>query len=146
MERSTRGVAGAGIEEGRPARRLASPAGVRPVLSVAADGVLGDPVGELQAIDGLVQVFPPSVVRRSSVGQAGPMAGEFADRHGGGASGLRTVGGVVVALDAASVQTAWLLMRDGAYCSASACSGATTLYSSDDARGTWHPLDLSGLG
>src|SRR5215472_1296153 len=170
MERSAHGVAGTGIDEGRPAWTML----LRPdIVAIRL---------RAQAAAGSRWLTPPgpSVFwSRAMEGRPGPKG------SGPPAAGLSR-------WDAASAQTAWLLTRDGwlalnlgaggvqgpAGCSRRRTaeghgpvraghrtrtwsvplirclwvtsvqrgSGATTLYSSDDAGGTWHPLDLSAPG
>jgi hypothetical protein len=158
------------------------------VLSVVTDGVQGDAVRQLEAIDGrrawVLTLAPPpcrpanspamdfacpTELRRTTDGgktwtvllHAGIAAIRFAsasrgwlatvDSTGtvsvrvtsdGGTTwteGLRTAGGEVLALDAASSQTAWLMMRDGAYCTASTCT-KYDLFRTSDGGLSWASL------
>ena len=52
---------------------------------------------------------------------------------------FRTVGGAPFALDAATVKTAWLLTRDGGYCSSSTCD-VYGLFRTDDGGAHWSSL------
>jgi photosystem II stability/assembly factor-like uncharacterized protein len=131
-------------------------------FSVPTDGVYGEPVRQIQAIDGLLAwvlslargpcaVECPSELRRTTDGgktwtilvRGNIAAIRFASAtrgwialndtaaavvvrftSDGGTTwtgGFRTTSGGVIGLDAATVQTAWLLTRDGAYCTASSC-------------------------
>jgi photosystem II stability/assembly factor-like uncharacterized protein len=61
-------------------------------------------------------------------------------------SGLRTTTGNVHGLDAATINTAWLLTRDGAYCSGSGCS-KYALFRTDNGGVNWsslgNPIDFT---
>lgn len=52
---------------------------------------------------------------------------------------LRPTTGNILSLDAATIDEAWVLTRDGAYCSASNCD-RYTLYRTDDGARTWSNL------
>ena len=67
---------------------------------------------------------------------------EVRETSDGGASwrvSLRTATGSAIALDAATTETAWLLTRDGAYCTSSQCE-KYALYRTDNGGSTWSNL------
>jgi photosystem II stability/assembly factor-like uncharacterized protein len=152
------------------------------VLAIPTDGVVGEPVQQIQAVDGqrawaltLDQTpcqFPClSAVQRTTDGgrtwttqlhgQIGairfasalrgwaafsntPTDGtvEVRETSDGGVSWvsrLRTPTGDAYGLDAATINTAWLLTRNGGYCTSSSCSNYA-LFRTDNGGQSWSSL------
>ncbi len=201
------GWAGAFVPRDVPevACQQAAPAGARPcrgvvlrtedggrtwqeTLSIPTDGVRGDPIGQLQAVDGQrawVLMLPPSPcalecpteLRRTTDGgrtwttllHVGIAAIRFASASRGWlelvdptsavevrvtsdsgttwTSGFRIATGGLATLDAATTQTAWLMTRDGAYCTSSNCA-KYELFRTVDGGVSWsslgNPKDSAG--
>jgi photosystem II stability/assembly factor-like uncharacterized protein len=134
------------------------------VLAIPTNGVYGEPVRQIQAVDGLrawvvtldqssCQTSCPSSLQRTTDGgrswfpqihgqiaairfasatrgwvalddSPSPGTVEVRETSDGGSTwrvALRTASGNAMALDAATVETAWLLTRDGGYCTSSNC-------------------------
>lgn len=149
-------------------------------LSVPTDGVRGDPIGQLQVVDGLrawVLTLPPSpcaldcpteLLRTTDGGKTwttllreGITAMRFASASRGwiavvGPGGaievrvtsdggstwtgaFRAGSGPFATLDAATTQTAWIMTRDGAYCTSSNCA-KYELFRTDDGGLRWSSL------
>jgi photosystem II stability/assembly factor-like uncharacterized protein len=152
------------------------------VLAIPTDGVVGEPIQQIQAVDGqrawaltLDQMpcqFPClsylqrttdsgrtwttqlhgqiAAIRFASASRGWaaldntptPGTVEVLETSDGGTtwvSGLRTATGNVHGLDAATIDTAWLLTRDGAYCSSSGCSNYA-LFRTDNGGRNWSSL------
>lgn len=149
------------------------------VLAIATDGVQGEPIQQIQAVDGQrawALTLDPSpcqnvclsdlqrttdggkswttlisgeitAIRFASASRGwvalddtpNPGTVEVLETSDGGTtwrSALRTTTGSAIGLDAASIYTAWLLTRDGAYCSSSNC-GKYALFRTDDGGLNW---------
>jgi photosystem II stability/assembly factor-like uncharacterized protein len=152
------------------------------VLAIPTNGVYGEPIRQIQAIDGqrawalsldqsVCQSVCPSLLQRTTDGgrtwttqvrgaiatirfanatrgwvalddTPSPGTVEVRETSDGGATwrmALRTATGNAMALDAATTDTAWLLTRDGAYCTSSQCE-KYALYRTDNGGSTWSNL------
>jgi photosystem II stability/assembly factor-like uncharacterized protein len=152
------------------------------VLAIPTDGILGEPIRQIQAVDGqrawaltldqalcqspclsylqstidggqtwTKQVHAEiSAIRFASASRGWialddtPTAGtvEVRETSDGGTTWrtvLRTVTGNALGLDAATISIAWLLTRDGAYCSSSGCQ-KYALFRTDNGGLTWASL------
>jgi len=149
------------------------------VLAIPTDGVVGEPILQIQAVDGqrawalTIDQSPCqypclSYVQRTTDGgktwtavlhgqvaairfasasrgwaalanTPSPGTTEVLETSDGGSTwvtGLRTTSGDAYGLDAATIYTAWLLTRNGAYCSSSTCSNYT-LFRTDNGGLNW---------
>jgi photosystem II stability/assembly factor-like uncharacterized protein len=152
------------------------------VLAIPTDGIHGEPILEIQAVDGQrawALTLDPSpcqdvclselqrttdggktwtillrgeiaAIRFASASRGwvalddtpSPGTVEVRETSDGGTTwrtGLRTTTGAVIGLDAATIYTAWLLTRDGAYCTASNCA-QYALFRTDNGGLTWSNL------
>jgi len=152
------------------------------VLAIPTDGVYGEPIRQIQAVDGErawavsldqspCQSLCPSFLKRTTDGGrtwATQLHGEIATiRFASATRGwvalddtpspgtvevratsdggttwqtvLRTTTGQAQGLDAATISTAWLFTRDGAYCSSSGCQ-KYALFRTDNGGLTWSSL------
>jgi photosystem II stability/assembly factor-like uncharacterized protein len=149
------------------------------VLAVPTDGVVGEPIQQIQAVDALrawaltIDQSPcqypclSSVQRTTDGGRTwtavlhgqvaairfasasrgwaaldntpSPGTTEVLETSDGGSTwvtGLRTTTGDAYGLDAATIYTAWLLTRNGGYCTSSNCSNYT-LFRTDNGGLNW---------
>jgi photosystem II stability/assembly factor-like uncharacterized protein len=152
------------------------------VLAIPTDGVVGEPILQIQAVDGqrawalTIDQSPCqypclSYVQRTTDGgrtwtavlhgqvaairfasasrgwaalnnTPSPGVAEVLETSDGGSTwvtGLRTTTGDAYGLDAATIYTAWLLTRNGGYCSSSNCSNYT-LFRTDNGGRNWSSL------
>lgn len=153
------------------------------VLAIPTDGVQGDPIQQIQAVDGQrawALTLDPSpcqypscqsdlqrttdggrnwtvllrgeiaAIRFASASSGwvalddtpSPGMVEVRETNDGGTTwrtGLRTATGSAIGLDAATIYTAWVLTRDGAYCTSSNCA-KYALFRTNDGGLTWSNL------